>query len=283
LRVKNFYKRLPKTIAIYEPISKITHIDWISDDAFYFSAQEGKAYNVFSSNTLGEVQRCTSSQEYDYMYPNKIDSSVYWIQKDKTTNISRIVKNKWMLYDYESKSCIPDIQEILLSTSQPISYLHMISACEGFYLDYSLINGCQPQDLLPFICCRIYKDHDENWLSERLFEFKIPSSYVIGKEKSRLYESISPLLPKYSNEGFVYYVDATDEGFVGLKKYTIHDQAIQDLQLDNKDGCYYCKYIAPLVVGEKFYSGYVFDESAIHYRTIEFDGSIVFDLPEMSL
>ena len=283
LRVKNFYKRLPKTIAIYEPISKITDIYWISDDAFYFSAKEGNAYNIFSSNTLGEVQRCTSGQDFDYVYPSKIGRTVFCIERQKDLHIFKIVKILWELCAYDSKSLLPQIKETLLTNSQPISYLHMISDEEGFYLDYSSVNFQSINGLLLFTCCRIFKDSNQDWQTESLFEFKIPASYVIGKEESRLYESIQPLLPQYTDHQCVYFIDADNEGALELKKYNIQTKDIEVLKSYMRNGLQCYKFISPVIVGKNVYTGFVVDEENIHDRMIDIDGSIFLDLPELSI
>ena len=286
LRVKNFYKRLPKTIAIYQPISKITDINWISDDAFYFSAREGNSYNIFSSNTLGDVQRCTSGQVCDYVYPCKIGKSVFCIEREKNPNIFKIVKMKWQLYDYDTENIIPQSKETLLTTSQSISYLNMISEDEGFYLDYSSIHSDfseNPQELLLFTCCRIFKDSKQEWHTEKMFEFKIPALYVIGKERERLYESIAPLLPNYTDAQCVYFIDANIEGDLELKKYNKHNKNIALIKSHEKNSSEYSKIISPLLVGKNMYTGFVIDERKICDHMIDSDGSLFLDLSELSI
>ncbi len=279
LRVKNFYKRLPKTIAIYEPISKITDIHWISDDAFYFSAREGEVYNIFSSNTLGEVQRCTSGQDSDYVYPCKIGKAVFCIERAKNKQFFNIVKIQWQLCAFDSEVKNFESKENVFTTSQPISYLNMISDEEGFYLDYGSICSDDLQNLLSFTCCRIFKDSTEAWSTEKLFEFKVPYLYVIGKEKERLYESIAPLLPHYTNSQFIYYIDAHADGFFELKKYDKRNKNIETLKSNET----YSKIISPLRVGNILYAGFVIHEKEMLDCMLDPNGSMFLNLPELSI
>lgn len=283
LRVKNFYKRLPKTIAMYQPISKITEIHWISDDAFYFSAKEGNAYNIFSSNTIGEVQRCTSGQDLDYMYPSKVGESVYCIERDKIRSTFKIVKTPWELCAYECENRILQSKEVLFSTDQPISYLYMASDCEGFYLDYSSISLGAIEETLLFSCCRIYKNDSDDWATEKLFEFKIPSLYVIGKEKKRLYESVAPFLPRYENSSVVYFVDADSKSGLKLKQYDIKHHVCKSLSSQIGGGFNDLQCISPLVVDQYVYTGFIVDEYQNPDCVVDIDGSLFIELPRLSL
>lgn len=283
LRVKNFYKRSPKTIAIYAPISKITDIHWISDDAFYFSAKEGNAYNIFSSNTLGEVQRCTSGQDFDYLYPCKRGSQVFCIQKDKSNGSFKIVKIKWWLCDFDSENQCVQPEEVLIETSRSISYLHMISDEEGFYLDYSAMSSQELRENLLFSCWRVFKDSKDIWQTEVLFDFKLPIAYVIGKEEKRLYESIAPLLPYYSDKRCVYFIDAQDDGSLQVKKYNKEYKTIEVVVSTIKNGHSFSECIAPLVVGNTLYTGFVIKPDDFFDRMIDMDGTIFLDLPELML
>ena len=278
LRVKNFYKRLPKTIAMYQPISKITDIQWISDDAFYFSAKEGNVYNIFSSNTIGEVQRCTSGKDSDYVYPSKIGRTIFCVERDKYSKLFRIVNFTWLLCAYDEKSVSLESKKVMFETARPISYLHMISDQEGFYLDYSAINSCLLEDLLIFSCCRIFKNSDQSWSTETMFEFKIPSFYVLGKESNRLYESIAPLLP---DSKFVYFIDTNFEGKLELKKYDKQNKNVEIVLSSKRNDLSLFGYIAPLCIGKNIYTGFVFDDYDLSDRIIEIDGSIFVDLPEI--
>jgi len=278
LRIKNFYKRSPKTIAIYQPISKITDINWISDDAFYFSAQEGSSYNIFSSNTLGEVQRCTASQKIDYLYPCKLNNSVFCITREKGCEF-KIVKIKWALCDFDTEDITLELQDVLLTTLQSISYLHMLSEIEGYYLDYSTIRSSIDRQNLEFACCKIYKNETGIWQTESLFNFKVPSSYVIGKERDRLYESITPLLPNYQDPEFIYFVDVQDGQILMLKRYCKKTKVIKEINSFFK-GCNQ-KLLAPLIIKNRIFIGFIMNDENIN-RMIDIDGSLYIDLPEIS-
>ncbi|NBV40257.1 hypothetical protein EBR77_00250 [bacterium] len=280
LRVKMFAKRSPRTIAMYEPIRNISEIHWISDDAFYFSAQEGDVFNIFSCSTLGELHRLTASECGDYLYPQKVGNELFCIFRNQDT--FNIVVNNWTLSDFDSKSKVVQSQKVL-SLDNSAAYLHMISAEQGFYLEYPQVIDSQ-QETIEFVCHQI-KKCDGAWSDEMLFSFRIPCEYILGTESKRLYESVQPFLPNYTSQDLIVFVDAQDHG-LQLQCYNLISRSIDVFDYTISRSQASKSVFAPFVVENKVFTGIISHDERVQssfVRSGDFDGIKEFELPSFEL
>lgn len=280
LRVKMFAKRSPKTIGMYEPISNISEIHWISDDAFYFSAQEDEVFNIFSCSTLGELHRLTASQNGDYVYPQKVGNELFCIFRNEY--VFKIVNLRWALFDFDVKDEEIDVSEIL-NLPNTAAYLHMISQDLGFYLEYPRSIDSEREGI-EFVCHQIKKENGV-WSDQAIFTFVIPCEYILGTESKRLYESVQPFLPNYTCRDLIVFVDEQDRGLrlkcydVETRSISVFDYSVSRSQIDKS-------VFAPLVFDGKVFTGVIcHDErsSASFVRSGEMDGVKEFELPGFEL
>lgn len=200
IKIKEFAKRSPRTLPIYDPIGLFSNMNWIDDETFYFVAREGDFFQIFQGDLQANIQRLTFEPS-DALYPQKINSMLFYIKRDTNCQFS-IVAQSWnptVIGDCDHQSDLTIIQ----TSSDQLCFLRMISMEEGFYLQ-APSSKSKNDDNYKFSCYHLKKDNNE-WKTEQLFTFKIPLKYVTGV--ARLYESLEPFLPNYNSKGFVYFVN----------------------------------------------------------------------------
>lgn len=117
IRIKNFDKRSPKSIDIYEPLYDISQINWIDEHNFYLSAKKNNKFCIFHVHENGLIKPILQDMQYeqdegaslqnselinlelpnhglkgqdlagqglisyDFMYPQKVGDSLFFIER----------------------------------------------------------------------------------------------------------------------------------------------------------------------------------------------------------
>jgi len=258
IKIKYFEKRSAKTLAIYEPISLFSSMNWIDEHSFYFTAREGDFYQIFcTDDEASNIQR-VSNEAIDFLYPQKIHDKLFCIKRTFDQQF-KIIEQLWSPVEFNSNKTFTETI-VLPESSQPLCFLHMISESEGFYLQAPRSRQYQENDLYEFSCHHLIKIGSE-WRSEKLFAFQIPLKYIHGSH--RLYESIEPFLPKYGVENHVYFSSYNQnlESFEILN-FDISTKKIAELPkmiVRNKN----YKTFTPYIYNAKMYRGIIFNDTEI--------------------
>ncbi len=194
LYIKYFNKRSPKRIEFYEPLYGINTIEWIDAQHFYFAAQEHKRYRIYESDTEGEVTKIVSDDAVDLLYPQKIDATLFYIERDDRYHF-RIIQTPY--HQLEKKEVVLEIND------KQIGFLHMISDHEGFFLKYPQMLSAD-QKAISFSYYQLTQQNNY-WRSQWLFDFCVPTAYLVDGPE-RIYESIVPFIPRYKEKS-LYYAD----------------------------------------------------------------------------
>ena len=237
IRIKEFHKRSPKTIDIYESLYDINEIEWINKDNCYFSARINGLLSIFQINMNGLLQCLIADSTHDCMYPQIAGDSLFFVERQvkdeipKMEHISYKVCESIYMPNFLTKNIIEKkVREGLLSgdilfdenyidyekaqkkkrysiidfQDTPIAFLKMISDHEGFFLTHP--DEIERQDKIVTFDCYYMLKKKNAWHYRDIFSFSVPSYLLFDLLDSRLYESILPLLPKYY-KGKIYYVD----------------------------------------------------------------------------
>ncbi len=291
IRIKEFYKRSPKSIECDEPLYQVTVIHWIDDATCYLSAKQQDSYAIFQVTTHGTVDCVVASQSGDYMYPQKIEDILFYIERSKIKAFN--AERPYDHYQYCIKSVpYPDIPRItdqdldspeqreefvrqLLNEENevtksnfvagdmilnfenvPIVFLTMISKEEGFVVEHPLFIESK-NEIITFAYHRIRKyvsgSSREAWGKERLFSFCIPSQLLITDSSDRLYESLLPLLPKIIGNT-IFFVDSSHSTCNSLDLFAYNLATKKINQKTHMIGSEEHCFV-PLAVGNKFFIG----------------------------
>ncbi len=239
LYIKPILKKGPYALDFMGPY-ELSKIMWIDDRSFYFSAKERAHYNLFHGTVKGSLCRLTYSKEIDYLYPQKQDELLFFIQRDKK-HVHTIVRVEYPMKALESYETawdqdVPFIEKLSLiaqeeselpstcsfadlTTAQTLynhdvpgralSFLFMESATQGFFIEHAASMN-KKDHTIDFSYYELYKA-DNGWQTRLLFGFSIPSHILFNSsEQMRLYESVYPLLPRVTS-AYIYYTSYTDE------------------------------------------------------------------------
>jgi hypothetical protein len=270
IKIKEFAKRSPRTLPIYEPISFFCQMDWFSDDQFYFVAQKGDYFQIFLGDTQAWIHQLTH-EDCDALYPCHIDKTFFYIKKYAPKNRSQIIA-----FDMTTM----DEKIIFEHYTSRICYLTMLTHSEGFFIELPEVVSDQTPELYEFSCYHFIKK-DDVWNKEFLFKFFIPSSYLIGS--SRLYESMEMFLPNYICKDYVFFVShdlQTDQLLLHKLCITTKEEEVvfneRFRNYTNKTTLF-----APYIINNNLYCGMIMPASdALRHQT--HDPSEVFNLPIFS-
>lgn len=199
IKIKEFVKRSPRTLSIYEPIGLFSNMEWIDEENFYFVAREGDFFQIFQGDLQGNILRLTHDFA-DALYPQKVGSTLFYMQRDMQNQIS-IIMEPWNPKSMDLNSNQTEESTVILQHVQQGCFLHMISETEGFYVQAPTKKG-KDSACYQFNCHHI-KKYATNWKNERIFGFDIPSHYITGSTK--LYESLEPFLPNFQMQETIYF------------------------------------------------------------------------------
>lgn len=258
IKIKEFAKRSPKTLPIYEPIGLFSSMNWIDDENFYFVAREGDYFQIFKGDLEANIQRLTYEQ-VDALYPQKIDSTLFYMQRDMNNQVA-IVARSWKPLPIDMNKNSSENFSIIKKSSHQLCFLHMICDNEGFFLQAPIkkIKNNNGNDCYEFSCHHLLKNETE-WVTEKLFTFQIPSKYVTGS--ARLYESLEPFLPNYTCKDSIYFVNWQHYlNQFELKKYLILDKNLENVPNQFLQRNIPQQIFSPYIHQEKIYCGIIFQD-----------------------
>jgi hypothetical protein len=233
LRIKAFQKRSPKAVEFDEPIYNINGLQWIDDHTCYCSAQQGDYFSLFELSDNGDVRCLAGEPGKDYMYPQKVDNSLFYIERtmdQKHTFNYRIIQYS---HPYQSSSILIDFQD------KPIIFLHMITQKEGFVLEHAP-NIDDSATTIQFFYHQIINEKG-GWKSESLFTFFIPTN-LVGAGNERIYESLLPLLPRPEKER-IYFADCSSTYWLKPYYYNTTTRTTEKIKVPNKKGHYFVPWL----------------------------------------
>lgn len=287
IRIKDFAKRSPKSIDIYEPIYDIGVLEWIDGHCGYFSAQYQDRWMIFLFNRDSEEITCLAQSNHaDYVYPTIKNNTLFFIErcnqkKDLTGNVRnsyrimsaplnlpetiqrQISFNSLENFDERvaliiekqhqqvlTESIVADAQKTVLFDfgDQAIAFLTMENESVGYVLTHDSILD-KSATALSLHYYHLEKI-DNRWQKKDLFAFRVPLSLLLPDSAGRLYESLLPLLPKRFKDR-IYFVDLHDAR-LSLYSYNYHSGTTQLEQAN----LHIEEYIfVPQQIGEALYSG----------------------------
>ncbi len=221
IKIKYFNKRTPRVIPLYEPISAISCITWISDEQFYFMGKYENNFKIFLcdiSNRSSTIYSLSNMQDScDDLYPQKINGTLFYINKNQHNEYA-ICKTPWtekflsvffqinQKQEKKESSNFASSEKIFTfsNSEQRPCFLSMQSEEHGFFLNFTQKES-EESDFFEFTCNELNKSIDGSWDIRNLFVFQLPKILLIGINPERLYESIYPLLPIYTAES-IYFV-----------------------------------------------------------------------------
>lgn len=87
LKIKYFENDMLYSINFPEPIYNSSSIQWINSDIFYFSAKKGNQSFIAQMNVINnEIEIFEEDDVNDILYPQKIDSEFFYIEKHIDNN-----------------------------------------------------------------------------------------------------------------------------------------------------------------------------------------------------
>lgn len=250
LHIKQFQKRSAKSIDFDEPLFGINSLHWIDNHNCYCSAQYNDNFALFELHDDGTLQCLRATEGKDYMYPQKIDNQLFYIERCKAKNNTHDTR-------YRIASCLYLQNEVLSAqtdiiadfNNKPIIFLTMISNTQGFVVEHAAhIDNENPTT--SFVYHHLIKKGDI-WSKKALFSFLIPINLLLDNE-TKLYESILPLLPRIEGEK-IYFVDCSKNTNHILKPYfyDLVNSTVQEISIDREKK----HAFVPMLCGTTLYSG----------------------------
>lgn len=256
IKIKEFTKRSAKTIPIYEPIGLFSSMHWVDENFFYFVAREGDFFQIFQSDIQANVKRLTYDAA-DALYPQKVGRNLFYIKRCQENNQSFIMCKEWNPIALDA--CIPDMhfhENIIVEHyGLNICFLKMINHKQGFFLQAPTSKASYNKEYR-FDCYHLSFENNVKWVYEKIFEFTIPTKYITGPD--RMYESVEPFLPNYTNNS-IYFVDWQNQlDTFDLVKF---DLTTKNKKSIDKDTFYKNqKIFSPYAYQNKIYCGLILPE-----------------------
>lgn len=283
IRVKHFAQRILQTIALDEPIYNISIINWIDDRSFYCSAQRAERFAIFYCDTDGHVSPLLAHGGIDYLYPQKIQHTLYAIRRSVENDTSEysIIKGN---YDFSESGTHPTV--LYKHGSNPIVFLHMISEHEGFFVEHPAL-VYEHHSLLPCSYYHVWY-HRGVWEAEKLFDFTLPTTLLFPHHQdSVLHETLLRLIPIY-HDGLVFFCDTSDVSMVRRKAANL-DIYVYDMELATKNKLSHAHhgqfFFSPLLVQNTLYfGGQISDrDDRLPMMWLDEQGDVCFKLPSVSI
>ena len=225
LKIKQFIKRSPRTIAFDAPIYQVELVHWMDPTTCYVAGRYNDYSGIFQIDWDGMVQPAIYQEGRDALYPQKIDDLLYYIERTEDDAQYRLVCTHYQIASHEEwneriTACQTHKRgETLIDfQSQPIAFLHMSSHDEGVAVGYPLAIS-RKDKAIPFKLYRLFIE-GQKWNAKELFSFSIPTALLLSGTNQRLYESILPLLPKVC-QNHIYFVDSSTTEFLTLHRFDL--------------------------------------------------------------
>lgn len=308
VRIHYFNKRSVKTITFYEPLYDITTLVWIDQETFLFSAREHRRFRLYHATVHDYVERVVSYDDLDCMYPQKVNDSLFYVERT-LDNVHSIIKARYPTIvvdptnNFNSNDSLQErAQEIferenrvlraaqepeilLTCTTHAVAFLNMINQEEGFYVAHPL-EIARNAEVIAFDYYHL-QCIAGNWKRVHLFTFLIPYYFVAQSVQTRLYESILPLLPRYDGNNGVYFMNSTDNQSVQIFYYDL----LTGMITQKTGTAIYAVPVSvslfcPLLVQSKvFYGGCLVPEQCtpdVPGMWINQQGALCFNIPQFS-
>jgi len=284
LRIKYFDKRSPGTIDFPYPIYDFHTIEWIDEKHAVFSAKKEDVFCIFIVHAQHRTAHCLIDiPECDCMYPQFLNNELFFIMRKKNQEFC-IVKTSIVLEQYDQDLLAsneeiiknPIIKPVIILQENAIAFLHMSSPTEGYFMEHPrFVSRREPA--LQFNCYRIQYSHD-SWNKELLFPCAIPMRYLIDGSGTRLYESILPFLPRYT-EGAIFFMHGDQSDTTAIYCYNTRTKAISATSNtpEKRDSI---SLFGPLDCNDQiFYGGEVNPKNESPIFQMEENGSLRVSLP----
>jgi len=277
VRVKSVNKRSPKSIDFYGPYD-LTRIHWIDEKTFYFGAKERQHSNLFHATIDGDLYRLTVSNTNDYIYPQKVGEKLFFIERNAqleysilqapypSKKLAQLIEHDLYSADFQitTKPALGEeespyqalidfdaAERIVNMGTKTIAFLKMQTAKRGFFVEHPEIAE-RTQKSLPFSYHLLYKE-TEGWKTKKLFEFELPLHLlVVKKGRTRLYESILPLLPYYDNSTIYYVTLCPKTDSLDVFAYHLNSGAIEQKTFSER---FEQNYFTPRIAGNSLFCG----------------------------
>ncbi len=185
IRIKYFEKRSVRSLEIYEPIYGIELVHWLDDETCYFHAIAHGHYALFTL-TSDEILTCVlKSSDADYIYPNYMDSNLFFIESTELEGYSRY--NFCVLPLHASSK---EKENLISLGSSPHVMLQMFSPTRGAVL----VDKGSDGKVFLFEYVELFEQVGA-WHAKSLFVFSI-SKKLLSYGPARVYESLLPFVPK---------------------------------------------------------------------------------------
>lgn len=233
LKVKKFFKRSPRIIEFDAPIYQVELVNWLDDTTCYASGRYQNHFGIFHIDYEGEVQPLCVKEAVDCMYPQKIDDTLFYIERDEQLHC-RVMQtsyvpapgenfNERLAWHYDQHQLFHEIA----CFETPVVFLSMVSAHEGFVIGHpSIVNRSNP--IITFDYYHLIKQ--DSWQVQKLFSFSIPSALLFVGSPSRLYESLMPLLPQRYDHRIVFVQTINESLTISLYVYDQHTGLIEPIE-----------------------------------------------------
>lgn len=191
VRIKRFAARSVKTLEIFDPLYGIDFVEWLDASTCYFHAQSDGYFGIYSLSLDEIIKPLIVVNGVDCMYPQIVGSTLFYIERCYLGN-----KTLYTIKRRSYTNKFPIDKQVLCMGNRQIIFLTMVSISEGNFLEYCL-NG----DSITFWYHRLQYFHD--WHDAVLFTFSLPK-YFFSDGPNRLFESLSPFIPKRINNEIYY-------------------------------------------------------------------------------
>lgn len=287
IRIKSFQKRAPRTLDIFQPICDIQSLHWITDEQCYFVAKYREYYKIFMYDISvdGGLLYCLTNLDdaINYIFPSKVDQSLFCLIQSES-GLYTVGQLPWkpVLFDDVRKSTDSTIfngAESIIEHDHPLCFLSMQTDRNGFVLE--LLEKDIHKEIFKFGCCSLNFDGTE-WSTKHLFEIILPEHLVIGYQSERLYESIYPLLPKYSSQSIYFTNYDLQDCQCRIYQYDIATGKIEMSHQQTRSSRAYQHIFAPLISNDCVYTGCSFNFCDTHRSALqvnENNGIMTCDIP----
>lgn len=303
IRIKQFTKRSPKTIDVYQPVHNIGVVEWIDGHHGYFSACKNKRHAVFHLALCGPVEEVLGDSCNDYLYPQKVGEYFFYIKRTAEQPHNYCIASKpYPLITHEQCNQFSDIfydhslfdsaviqirgeEKILIDCGEsPLIFLTMISDELGFVIGHPPLVD-KKESLIPFSFFLV-KKQNEKWLKSCLFSFSIPMSLL--SSSSCLYESLLPLIPLHQGDS-VYFVNASEQD-LALNIYCCSLSSGVIAQCSNNIDPLFPLFCPRTVGNQLMYGGSLIqdadmprkNEKQIPFMMFDSEGEVCFYLPSLT-
>ena len=216
IKVKNFLKRSPKTIEIYEPICNIGTVQWLDATTCFFHAKQGNRYGIYQVNLDGQLAVIIKNSSCDYLYPQKIGADLFFIRRDISGNhcVEKIIYPQFKNVPISLDEAMDRAQEefeyvdtavINIQNLKKINVINisMRNAHEGFFVEHVPMKSTS-ESALSFVLYTFVCDAHGEWNTKKLFLFSLPTSLFFDNA-TMLRDPMQVLFPRITSEG-IYFI-----------------------------------------------------------------------------